>query len=180
MSWIKYTLATVIILGATIYSGLPPALRQERSLLEARALSRGGRSDDAVARYRDAGVQAAPELAALLAERQDWRGAAASMLDHLRAVLPTAPTPLEAAQRPLVARTAALLALAGDESGLAALRANEQARMAGGPLEEAFGVITAARVSGMEDLPRLRQELDLARLLPARLDALRPDAVTTR
>jgi hypothetical protein len=164
----------------TAAAGLPLALRQDRSLLEARALARAGRGDDAIARYRDAGVQAAPELAALLSERQDWRGAAAAMLDHLRTALPAAPAPLDVAQRPLVARTAALLALAGDESGLATLRANEQARMAGGPLEEAFGVITAARVAGMEDLPRLRQELDLARLLPARLDALRQEVVTTR
>ena len=45
--------------------------------------------------------------------------------------------------------------------------------MSGGPFDEAFALITAGRLGGMEGLPRLRQELDLARTLPARLDALR-------
>lgn len=167
-------------LEATAAPGLPLALAQERRLLEARALTRAGRVPDAVARYREAGPQAAPELAALLAEQQDWAGAAAAMQTHLAIVLPPPGNALAPEHRPLIARTAALLALAGDESALAALRDAEQPRMAGGPLEEAFAVITAARIAGLDDLPRLRQELDVARLLPTRLDGLRENGPVTR
>jgi hypothetical protein len=170
----------IAALEETAAPGLPPALVQDRRMLEARALARAGRAQEAVARYREAGPQAAPELAALLAEQQDWAGAAAAMQAHLAAVLPPAGTPLAPEHRPLIARTAALLALANDESALAALRDAEQPRMAGGPLEEAFGVITAARIAGLDDLPRLRQELDVARLLPGRLDGLRESGPVTR
>jgi hypothetical protein len=45
--------------------------------------------------------------------------------------------------------------------------------MAGGPFAEAFALITAARMAGIGDLSRIRQEVELARTLPARLDALR-------
>ncbi|SFK79854.1 hypothetical protein [Falsiroseomonas stagni] len=170
----------VTALEETAAPGLPATLAQERRLLEARALTRAGRVPEAVARYREAGPQAAPELAALLAEQQDWAGAATAMQAHLATVLPPAGTPLSPEHRPLIARTAALLALAGNESALAALREAEQPRMAGGPLEEAFGVITAARIAGLDDLPRLRQELDVARLLPGRLDGLRETGPVTR
>jgi hypothetical protein len=70
-----------------------------------------------------------------------------------------------------VARRAALLSFAGDEAGLTALREAEGARMAGGPFAEAFALITAARMAGISDLSRIRQEVELARSLPARLDA---------
>lgn len=152
---------------------LPDALRRERALTEARALARLGAAEEAVARYRDAGPEAAPELAEVLAARQDWAGAAGVLRAHLAATLPPAPAPLEPEARQLVARAAALLALAGDEAALAELRAAESGRMSGGPFDEAFALITAGRLGGMEGLPRLRQELDLARTLPARLDALR-------
>ena len=136
-------------------------------------MARAGRTDEAIQRYRDAGPTAAGDLAALLEEKQDWAGAAAAMRQHLAAELPPPPAPLSAAQRPLVARTAALLVLANDEAGLAELSREEQARMTDGPLADAFMLFTAARVGGLGDLPRLRRELDVARVLPARLDGLR-------
>jgi hypothetical protein len=46
--------------------------------------------------------------------------------------------------------------------------------MAGGAFEEAFALLTARRMEGVADLPRARQELELARALPSRLEALRP------
>ncbi len=160
-------------LADTEAAGLPEALRQERALTEARALGRMGAVDEALARYRAAGADAAPELAEFLAARQDWAGAAEVLAAHL-ARAPAPPAPLGAETRRLVARRAALLALAGDEPGLAALREAEAARMAGGAFEEAFALLTARRMEGVADLPRARQELELARALPSRLEALRP------
>jgi hypothetical protein len=159
---------------------LPDRLRQARALSEARALARMEAFEDAAARYRDAGPDAAPEHAEMLAGRQDWAGAAMVLGAHLAAVLPPAPAPLPDDARRLVARTAALLALAGDEAGLAALRDAEATRMAGGPYAEAFALITAGRMGGIGDLPRIRQEVELARALPSRLDALRTGAGVAR
>ncbi|WP_270936895.1 hypothetical protein, partial [Falsiroseomonas oryzae] len=105
--------------------------------------------------------------------QRDWAGAAEAMRAHLTAVVPPAPAPLEEPARRLVARAAALLALAGDEAGLAALRQAESARMEGGAFDDAFALMTAGRIGGIGDLPRLRRELELARALPARLEGLR-------
>ena len=52
--------------------------------------------------------------------------------------------------------------------------------MAGGAFDAPFTLLTAARLAGPGDLPRLRQELELARSLPARLERLRPGEGITR
>lgn len=160
-------------LADTAAAELPQPLRQQRALLAARALARQGVMVDAVAAYREAGDAAAPELAEFLAERQDWPQAAAVLGAHLQAVLPAAPLPLYAAQQRLVARQAALLALAGQQDALRALHAAHGARMETGAMADAFALLTGDRMVAVADLPRLRQELDLARALPSRLDSLR-------
>jgi hypothetical protein len=160
-------------LADTAAPELPAPLLAARHLAEARALSRQGATEAAAALYRALGPAAGPELAEMLAARQDWAGAAEALGAHLAAALPPAPSPIPDALRPLVARAAALLAMAGDETGLAALRDAVAARMAGGAFEEAFALITAGRLGGIGELPRLRQELELARALPARLESLR-------
>lgn len=153
--------------------GLPAPLEAERALAEARALARLGAVEAAVAAYRGAGPDAAPELAEFLAARQDWAGAAATLRAHLAGALSAAPQPLDEAERRLVARAAALLALAGDSQGLAVLRAELAGRMSGGALNDTFTLLTAGPIGGVADLPRARAELELARALPARLDRLR-------
>jgi hypothetical protein len=158
---------------------LSPDLARARLLLEGRALARAGQVPEAVARFRAAGPAAAAELATLLEERQDWPAAAAALRQHLDGLVPPAPAPLLADHQKLVARLAALLALAGDEPALAALRAEQQARM-GGSLSDAFDLFTGARVAALSDLPRLKQELDVARGLPSRLDGFRSETSMTR
>jgi hypothetical protein len=168
------------VLEDTTAAALPEELRIARLRAESRALSALGAHDLAVARLREAGPEALPELAELLAARQDWPGAAAAMQAHLAVTLPVPPAPLEEEARRQVARAAALLALAGDEVGLAALRAAEGARMEEGAFAEAFALMTAGRIGGIGDLPRLRRELEVARLLPAQLERLRPGAGAAR
>jgi hypothetical protein len=171
--------AAMDALEDTTGEGLSPDLARRRLLLQGRGLARAGRVPDAVARYREAGPEAAAELATLLEEKQDWPGAAAALRQHLNAVAPPPPAPLAEEFQPLVARLAALLTLAGDDSALAALRAEQEGRM-GGALSEAFGLFTADRVAAGSDLPRVGRELDVARGLPSRLDGLRGGSPATR
>lgn len=167
-------------LADTASDHLPGDLRAARALTEARALARLGAVQDADARYREAGPDAAPEHAEMLAAAQDWAGAAAVLRAHLLRTLPPAPAPLPEDARRMLARTAALLSFAGDEAGLAALRVAEGTRMAGGAYAEAFALITAGRMAGIADLSRVRQEVEMARTLPSRLDALRPGTGVAR
>jgi hypothetical protein len=171
--------AALVALADTAGEGLSPGLTRRRLLLEGRGLARDGRVPDAVARYREAGPEAAAELATLLEEKQDWPGAAAALRLHLDAVAPAPPAPLAEEHQPLVARLAAPLTLAGDDSALAALRAEQEGRM-GGTLSDAFGLFTADRVAAVSDLPRLGRELDVARGLPSQLDGLRAGSPATR
>ncbi|MGG5807977.1 hypothetical protein, partial [Falsiroseomonas sp. CW058] len=167
-------------LADTAAPGLPPALAEERALTEARALARGGSVAEAALRYRDAGAEVAPEFAEFLAAQRDWAGAAAVLGAHLAVALPARPAALDEAQQRLVGRHAALLALAGEDGALAALRQAESPRMAGGAMGDVFALLTAGRLDGVADLPRLRQELEFARVLPSRLDGLREPAPVAR
>lgn len=159
---------------------LDPALATRRTLLRARAMARRGARPEADALLATLGPAGAATRAELRAEARDWAGAAAAMHEHLAASLPAAPEPLGDDDRAAVARTAAYLALAGDEPGLAALRAAQGPRMEGGALAEAFGVLTADPVRGLADLPRLQRELGMMRLLPSRLEALRTGVQVAR
>ena len=139
-----------------------------------------GESAAAAARFRAAGPAGASELAELLGAGRDWAGAAAALRQVVERGVPAAPAPLDPAARRLLARLAAFHVLAGEEAALAALRAAHGERMAGGPLAEAFGLLTSGRLEGISALPRLSQELELARLLPARLEVLRTAPLAAR
>ena len=97
------------------------------------------------------------------------------------AALPASPAPLDERQRRLVLRQAALLALAGDEAGLAALREWRWAAHGRGSAERRPSrLLTADQLRGLADLPRLQRELQLFRALPSRLEALRAGGPVTR
>lgn len=167
-------------LSASGAEGLPPTLARDRAVLAARAAARRGRQEEAVASLRAFGPDGGEALSELLAEGSDWAGAAEALGGHLRATLPPGPAPYEAAQRRTLLRQAAMLALAGDEPALAALRAAHAPRMGDGPLGDAFALLTADPLRGLADLPRLQSELQLFRNLPTRLEALRAGAPLTR
>ncbi|MBW6397294.1 hypothetical protein KPL78_05500 [Roseomonas sp. HJA6] len=171
---------TLAALDDSESDALESALATRRTLLRARALARRGARGEADALLATLGAPGAAARAELRAEAQDWAGAAAAMGVHLAATLPAAPAPLGAEDRAAIARTAAYLALAGDEPGLATLRAAQGARMEGGPLAEAFSVLTSDPLRGVADLPRLQRELGMMRLLPTRLDALRTGVQVAR
>ncbi len=172
--------AALAVLADSAADGLPPALAQDRTVLGARAEARRGRKAEAIAALRALGPAGGEALSELLAEASDWAGAAAALGAHLAAALPPPPAPLEVPQRRMLLRQAALLALAGEDSALGALRAAETARMGDGALAEAFALLTADPLRGLADLPRLQRELQLFRSLPGRLEALRAGASVTR
>jgi hypothetical protein len=170
----------LLVLGATAAASLPQALATEREVLRARALARGGDPQTAAAVLRRLGAAGAAPLAELLAEARDWPGAAAALAVHVENTLPAPPAPLDPEQRRTLARLAAFAALAGDEARLAALRAAHGPRMRNGPLGEAFALLTAAPVRGLDDLPRLQRELEAIRPLMSRLEPLRTGGPVTR
>ncbi len=171
---------TIAALDASESDGLDVALAARRTLLRARALARSGARADAESLLATLGPAGAAARADLRAEAQDWPGAAAAMAEHLLTSLAPDPAPLGGDDQAAVARHAAYLALAGDDAGLAALRAAHGARMEGGTLAEAFGVLTADPARGIADLPRLQRELGMLRLLPTRLEALRTGVQVAR
>jgi hypothetical protein len=161
-------------------SSLPAALARDRALLAARADARQGHLATALQMLDSLGAEGLALRAELLADAQDWSGAAAASGLHLRASLPDPPAPLEEGHRRLLLRQAAMLALAGDDSGLAQLRAAQSGRMQNGALAEAFALLTADPLRGLADLPRLQRELQLFRNVPARLEALRSGGPVAR
>ncbi|MBX6373461.1 MAG: hypothetical protein IRZ13_04395 [Acetobacteraceae bacterium] len=167
-------------LDSTEGADLPQHLATERDLLRARALARAGNREAAVLLLRRLGAAGAAVLAELLAESQDWQGAAAALEAHLEATLPAPPAPLAPEQRRALARLAAYTALAGDEARLAALRAAHRARMHDGPLSEAFELLTTGPLRDLDDLPRLRRELGAIRSLTSRLEPLRAGGPAAR
>ena len=167
-------------LDSTEGANLPQHLATERDLLRARALARAGNREAAVVLLRRLGAARAAVLAELLAESQDWQGAAAALEAHLEATLPAPPAPLAPEQRRALARLAAYTALAGDEARLAALRAAHRARMHDGPLSEAFELLTTGPLRDLDDLPRLRRELGAIRSLTSRLEPLRAGGPAAR
>lgn len=158
--------------------GLSEALAQQRAMLAARAQAQQGQGETSA--FTALGAAGDEALAEFLAERRDFAGAAAALARHLDRALAGQAAPLEPALARGLVRQAALLALAGDMAGLAELRSTRGPLLAGGPGEAPFQLLTTDPVRGLADLPRLHGELELFRVLPARLDRLRSELRTAR
>ncbi|NKE15900.1 hypothetical protein [Neoroseomonas oryzicola] len=165
--------AALAALDRTEAAGLAEPLARQRVLLRARAMARRGERIAADQMLAELGPAGAEPRAELRAEAQDWAGAAAAQMEHLAAAIPAPPAPLGQAERIALVRAAAYAALAGDEALLAGLRESQGARMDGGPLAEAFALMTSDPLRGIADLSRLQREIGMLRVLPARLEALR-------
>ena len=160
-------------LAASSAPRLSTALLEARSLLAARAEALRGNRLLAAEALRALGAAGDAALSEILAETQDFAGAAAAMGRYLASRLPPGREALTEPFQRLALRQAALLAMAGDEPGLGALRANFAPRMPPGQLAIALEALTTDPVRGLADLPRLARELNLFRSLPQRLEPLR-------
>ncbi len=152
----------------------------DRVILRAKLLARTGNRSRAESLLSGLGNSGAEALAEIRAEAQDWPGASQAMLRHIRAATPPPPEPLNPAQRRDLARAGAFAAMANDTDALAHLRETYGARMAGGPLAEAFVLLTSDSARGVQDLPRLQREISQLRLLPERLGGLNAAAPPVR
>jgi hypothetical protein len=159
-------------LSASSAPRLPSTLLQTRSLLAAQAEARRGNRDLAIEALQALGPAGDEPLSDLLAEGRDFAGAASALGRHL-ANLPPGTQALPEAQQRLVLRQAALLAMAGDERGLAQHRTLFVSRLAPGQMTAAFDALTTDPVRGLADLPRLARELNLFRSFPQTLEPLR-------
>jgi len=148
----------------------------ERAILRGRALARAGNRRVAEGVLSELGDDGAEALAEIRAAAQDWLGAASAMMQHIDAKVPPAPAPLGPVMRRNLARAAAYAAMANDTALLAQLRDTYGARMQGGPLAEAFTLLTGESLRGIQDLPRLQREISQLRLLPERLGGLNTPA----
>ncbi|MGI9127439.1 MAG: hypothetical protein ACR2IG_04475 [Roseomonas sp.] len=144
----------------------------ERVILRGRALARAGNRQAAEQVLKGIGHDGAEALAEIRAEARDWPGATFAMMQHIEAKIPAAPAPLSPPIRRDLARAAAFAAMANDTVVLTQLRENYGARMQGGPLAEAFTLLTGDTLRGVQDLPRLQREISQLRLLPERMSGL--------
>ncbi|NGM21739.1 hypothetical protein G3576_17075 [Roseomonas stagni] len=152
-------------------AALPGEIGLRRALAEANARRQTGDRAGAIGVLRALGPDGAAPLAELLAEGQDWAGAAAALNEHMARSMPAEGALDDAARRDLL-RMAAFLALAGDQAGLDALRDRYAPRLPAGAFTEAFAAL-ASRSTGTLNLPRLREEIAGARALQNQSRALR-------
>jgi len=154
-------------------SRLPAGLVEQRGLIAAHAEARRGNRELAVEALKALGPPGDETLSEILAEAREFAAASAGLSRHLAASVPPVPATLTDSLQRLVLRNAALLAMAGDEAGLAAHRERYGARMSRPELASAFQALTADPVKGLADLPRLARELNLFRSFPQSLEPLR-------
>lgn len=159
-------------LDGAVEEEVPEPLRRERRMLRARAEAGRGDLRAAEGLLRPLGGEGLGVLAGLQAAAQDWSGAADTMA-RIADTLPPLPTSLGEGDRLTLVRLAAFAALSGDQGRLASLRKKFAPRLSEGSLSEAFLLLTAERLQGLADLPRLQRELDFMRQLPDRLEPLR-------
>jgi hypothetical protein len=144
----------------------------ERVILRGRALARIGNRQAAEQVLNTIGSDGAEAIAEIRAEARDWSGATSAMMQHISAKVPAVPETLSAPIRRDLARAAAFAAMANDTVVLTQLRETYAARMQGGPLAEAFTLLTGDTLRGVQDLPRLQREISQLRLLPERMSGL--------
>jgi hypothetical protein len=161
-------------LAASASDSLPPALDESRTMIFARAAAATGDLPGATAALARLDTQPAVALRAdLLEAAKDWPAAVAALRDEANGTLPAQGVLTEAQSR-LMLRLASAAAQAADEATLASLRQNTLPRLPTGQLAEMFRVLTQGPVTGVADLPRVANEVKLARALPSALNTLTP------
>ncbi len=166
-------------LQSTRTDGLSNELRDQRLLLEARALSEIGRHDLALELIANIDSHQATRLRAdILWAAKRW-GKAAEQIELLYGDRWRQFTPLTDAERVDVLRAAIGYALAQEPIGLARLRDKYMAKMADGPDGHAFEVVTAPIGTGGAEFKGVAQSVASVDTLDAFLADMRkryPDA----
>ncbi len=163
-------------LTASAGSELPSGLIERRQLLYAGATARRGDYAAAMAAIADLDSAAAGlSRADIMEQAQDWPGAERALADYVAKAVPETGA-LTDPQRQALLRLATAAARAGDDTALSGMKVRDTARMGSGPLADMFRLLTADPILGTADLQRSRQEVGMARAVPAGLKALQPCA----
>lgn len=152
----------------------PDDLGEERRLLRARALSKLGRSADAVALLQTDHTRPANLLRIDIAwHAKEWASAAQALADVIGP--PPAPgKPLDPAVSNLVVNRAVALSLAQDVAGLQKLRADYGAAMDQGPNADMFKVVTRPQeATGLLDAATIQSQVKEIDLFKGFLDSYR-------
>lgn len=159
-------------LGQSSNPDLPPEMKEQRLLISASALGRMGNVNGAMNALNGLDSLAADETrATILEQARDWGGAKRALGSLVRRTVPESGD-LDDVQQRVLLRLATAAARAGDETLLSTLREKEATRMPDGPLGDMFRLLTADPVRAVADLGRAKQEIGLARGVPAGLKAL--------
>lgn len=162
----------IAALHASSATGLPEALSAQRLLLFADASQRLGDTKAALAALDGLNMPAANEARAALYEQvRNWPAATAALAAIVGDAITGPEMPDEAQVRTLV-RLATAAAQAGDDNMMIRLRGNPLARTGQGQAADLFRLLTAEPVVGPADLKRSRQEIAIAKMVPAGLRGL--------
>jgi tetratricopeptide (TPR) repeat protein len=160
------------VLDASEGHDLPPDLIEQRTILRANAVARLGDPTAGAALLAPLRTGRAAEARAQIMENaSDWPGAVRAWADCAELTLPGGGM-LDEAQTRIVLRLATATARAGDDAGLAELRAKYGARMGNGPQADMFRLLTVEPIRTTADMGRSKQEMSLAGSLPAGVKAL--------
>ncbi len=155
--------ARAALVASAVAGALPPALLQQRTLLFARAEARLGHMPAAGAALAALGtVPALAERARLLERAGDWPAASVALRAYAAATVPRH-GPLDSAAAATLIRLATAAGRADAPALLAALRAQDLARMPAGHARDLFRMLTDPAALSTADLPRLARTWDLPR-----------------
>ncbi|HYC02413.1 MAG TPA: hypothetical protein VED40_03925 [Azospirillaceae bacterium] len=155
-------------------AGMPAALAEERRLLRARALSRSGRSRDAVALLAEDGSRPAKMLRVDIATQDKQWTAAAQALADLIGPPPEGDKAIDAATAKLVVNRAVALNLAQDGAALRRLREEFGPAMAKSPEANTFKVLAMEdNATGLVDAATIQARVGQNDLFKSFLEAYR-------
>ncbi len=150
-------------IAATRVPNMPQTLLAERRVLEAHAMIKLGRFDNAVELVeRDQSLDAQRVRAEAAWRARDWTRAAAELNRLVQRI--DGATPLDEEGRKVVLRSAIALTMSGDEQGVQRLYRAHAGDMAGTPEADAFEVVASgvnAEGAEIRDLARLVARTDL-------------------
>lgn len=162
----------VAALDASETTDLPVDLAETRILVRAGATARMGDRPAALSLLTKLGTAAADAARAELQEEAgDWPAAERAWVDCAEQSIQGS-GPMNEDQTRVVVRLATAAARAGDDAGLANLRAKYERRLVRGSLSDMFRLLTAEPIRTSRDIERSKQELNIAASLAASLKAL--------
>ena len=145
-------------LAGSEIAGEPEELKAQRRHVKARALSDLGKTEEAIhALDGDGSVEAAELRSEIHWKAQDWPAAAIDF--EVMVPRPDRGAKFDDRQAKICLSWATALVLANDERGLAGLRRNYGAAMAGTPFAEGFSLLTSALDRDIPNMPEIAAKI---------------------